>query len=148
MTGNLICVTTIEEAHDAIRDHGALDVAMAGGFSQMLKHIASGGTAVAMASAVASGFNLPEGATMTFSDTVPTGYKMRDQLESRMHRLGNENIKTIKIICDEARTLSMIDLKIDLKRMTPVDDPFSDTVDPAIEVQADPAEKDKDGLTI
>lgn len=141
MTGNLICVTTIEEAHDAIRDHGALDVAMAGGFSQMLKHIASGGTAVAMASAVASGFNLPQGATMTFSDTVPTGYKMRDQLESRMHRRGNENIKIIEPT--EANILSTIDLKIDLKRMTHVD-----SVYPTIEVQADPAEKDKDGLAI
>lgn len=89
MPGHLYVTATNAERDAEAAARNAM-IVTAGAIRDMLQHVAAGGTAVAKITDICVGFHLPEGATITFSDscpkaTDPVNGALRVQAEARTH---------------------------------------------------------------
>jgi hypothetical protein len=83
MSGKLVCVTNTQEALDVVAERGAFHMKGGSDLREMLKHVATGGTAVALGEHLTTGFRLPEGSTIEFSKSFMKSGMMRDQIQAR-----------------------------------------------------------------
>lgn len=83
MIGKLI-FTTAHERHSVLSNNPEALAFTSDQISEMLRHIKAGGTAVVLMQFVNTGFRLPEGATVEFTDGCPKGGPERIQAERRV----------------------------------------------------------------
>ena len=89
MSGHLHVTATNAERDAEAAARSAMIVA-AGGIRDMLRHVAAGGTAVAKIEDVFTGFHLPEGATISFSDSCP---KIGDPFQSALRHQAEARVR-------------------------------------------------------